>query len=142
MYITTPIINLNDLINYLNDVDHDFGIPISEKTSINSFAEKLLQFGKVFGVKENEELVSCIGFYCNDKINQTAHLPILSTRKMARGKGYAHILVNKMIEECKKCEMKTILCDSINPHAVNLYKSVGFTEFRSEGNKAFLKLEL
>ena len=141
MYIT-PIINLNDLISYLNDVDHDFGIPISEKITINYFAEKLLTFGKVFGVKENEEIVSCIGFYCNDNINRNAYLPILSTQKRARGKGYARILVNKMIEECKKCEMKTILCDSINPHAINLYKSIGFVQYNSEDNKVFLKLEL
>ncbi|MBR5281514.1 MAG: GNAT family N-acetyltransferase [Alistipes sp.] len=128
-----------DLINYLYEVDCDFGIPLSSKVSIASFANKLLAYGNVYVVKYNNEFVSCIGFYCNDTINQIAHLPILSTKTIARGKGFARLLINKMIDECTQRGMKCILCDSINPSAIAIYKSIGFFEYDKDGDKSFLK---
>lgn len=120
------IIDLQTFIKYLYDVDRDFGIPISEKNKIEIFASKLLTNGNVYVVEENCEIVACVGFYCNDVVNNNAYLPILSTKEIARGKGYARLLIHKMIEVCKNSEMKTIYCDSINPHAVALYRSFGF----------------
>lgn len=141
-YTIERLSDLDDLTNYLNEVNLDFGIPLSNKVSITSFAEKLLTYGNVFIVKENNKIASCIGFYSNDTVNYTAHLPILSTREWARGKGFARLLVNKMLEECEERGMKTILCDSINPHAIALYKSFGFIEYKKEGEKSFLMLNI
>lgn len=142
VYSIEKISDLKCLIDYLNDVNEDFGIPLSSKAPIVSFANKLLSFGNVFAIKFNNEIVSCIGFYCNDVINYTAHFTILSTKNSARGKGFARLLTNKMIEECKKNKMRKILCDSINPHAIALYKSVGFIEYKKDGNKIFLEYNI
>lgn len=141
-YTIEKLSSLQDLIHYLNDVDCDFGIPLSNKVSIKSFAEKLLTYGNVFVIKVNEEIASCVGFYSNDNVTHTAYLPILSTKGWARGKGYARLLIKKMLEVCKINNMKIILCDSINPHAIALYKSVGFVEYKAEGEKVFLKLNI
>lgn len=141
-YIVEQLLNLDDLIAYLNDVDSDFGVPLSNKVTITSFAEKLLINGKVFIVKKNNKIASCIGFYCNDIINYTAHLPILSTKEWARGNGFARILIKKMFEECERYKMKNILCDSVNPQAIALYKSLGFVEYKKEDNKSFLRFQM
>lgn len=138
-YEVKRLIDSQTFIKYLYDVDHDFGIPISEKNTIELFACKLLTNGNVYVVEENCEIVSCIGFYCNDVVNNNAYLPILSTKKIARGKGYARLLIHKMIEVCKNNDMKIIYCDSINPRAVALYKSIGFVEYDKIDNKTFLK---
>ena len=138
-YKLERLLNTNELCSYLCKVDSDFGVPLSSKVSIESFSEKLLTHGYVFVVKENNNIISCIGFYCNDYSNYTAYLPILSTTERARGKGLARLLVNRMIEECTKRGMKKILCDSINPHAIELYKSVGFIEYKRDEYKSFLK---
>lgn len=112
--------------NYLHEVDEDFEIPISSKTSMSDFCEKLLQSGNVYSVFEDEILVALIGFYCNDNVNRIAYFSFLSTRLGARKKGYARLLVKEMIEVCKESGMKEILCDSVNPNAVALYQSLGF----------------
>lgn len=141
-YAITKLSVLSDFIDYLHDVDNDFAIPLSRKVVIPSFAEKLLTFGNVFVVRYNSRIAACIGFYCNDFVGGVAHLPILSTKEWARGKGFARLLIKRMIEECKSNNMSIILCDSVNPHAIALYKSLGFIEYKKEGEKAFLKLQI
>lgn len=134
--------NHEDLHKYLNDVDKDFGTPLSSKTDLISFASKLIKYGHVYVIKEGYDIVAMIGFYSNDTINNNAYLPILSTKDRARGKGYARKLVSEMIDICKKDGMKTIFCDSINPIAISLYISLGFNEYKKEENKSYLKLKL
>ena len=134
--------NLGDLVNYLNDVDTDFGIPLSNKVSIDSFAEKLIKHGIVLVIRNNDEIISCIGFYCNDIIERFAYLPILSTKKSARGKGFARLLILQMLKECKAKKMRAVFCDSINSHAISLYKSIGFIEYKREGEKSFLEYRI
>lgn len=134
--------NQEDLYKYLNDVDNDFGIPLSFKIDLKSFALKLIKYGQVYVIKEDKHITAMIGFYCNDNINNNAYLPILSTKEIARGKGYARILINMMIDKCKNVGMKYIYCDSINPIAIALYKSLGFIEYKVEEEKSYLKLNL
>ena len=131
--------NSQDLIDYLNEVDCDFGIPLSHKVSIASFANKLLANGNVYVVRYNNKCVACIGFYCNDIVNRIAYCQILSTKTIVRGKGFARQLINVMIDKCRQSGMKQILVDSINPTAIALYKSIGFMEYDKDGNKSFLK---
>lgn len=116
------------LYGYLLEVDKDFGIPLSCKVDLASYASRLLSNGCVIAVKENEKLASIIGFYCNDHQQKTAHLPLLSTAKWARGKGYAGLLIREMIITCRNAGMHKICCDSVNPIAIHLYKSIGFKE--------------
>lgn len=132
----------NELKSYLNEVDRDFETPLSNKTDIATFSTKIIDNGKVYAVKENNKISAIICFYCNDYIENKAHLPILSTKKEARGKGYARLLINEMTKLCKEKEMKYIYCDSVNPIAISLYKSLGFIEYKKEKNKSYLKLNL
>ena len=50
--------------------------------------------------------------------------------------------INMMIDKCKNVGMKYIYCDSINPIAIALYKSLGFIEYKVEEEKSYLKLNL
>lgn len=136
------ITNKKELEDYLNEVDKDFNTPLSNKISISIFASKLVEYGKVFVIKENKETLAMISFYCNDTITHKAYLTILSTKERARGKGYARLLITKMISICKENKMQHIYCDSVNPIAISLYKSFGFTEYKKEENKSYLELNL
>lgn len=124
--------NLIELSNYLKEVEHDFGIPLNQKISICEYTLKLLKWGKVLGIAENGQTVATIAFYCNDTINKTAYLSLLTTKKIARGKGYAKILIREMISICSESNMDKICCDSVNPIAIKLYKSLGFKEIKKE----------
>ncbi|WP_300549007.1 GNAT family N-acetyltransferase [uncultured Bacteroides sp.] len=131
------------LVSYLHLVDKDFGIPLSQKQNLETYATKLLDKGIVTVVIENDEIVSCIGFYCNDVDNGIAYVSMLSTLSKTRGKGYAKLLIGEMIELCKKKRFKSIISSSINPVAISLYKSVGYEEIKKEivDNKECVTLE-
>lgn len=136
------------LLHYFQTVDNDFGISLSRKVDLKEYTSKLLKYGYVYAIMDEnrQDLLSCIVFYCNDMDTHIAYLPLLSTRAHARGKGYAKLLVNEMIQCCKQKGMYRIICDSVNPVAVKLYKSLGFTEYQVQRceqlTKTFLKLDL
>lgn len=129
------------LTAYLEEVDQDFGIPLSTKVGIPDYAGKILKNGRVYVIEEqSDEPLSLICFYCNDFRSHTAFLPILSTKKEARGKGYAKLLIQRMIADCREEHMVRICCDSINPVAVSLYKSLGFVETARETTGTYTKV--
>ena len=131
------------LLHYFQTVDNDFGISLSRKVDLKEYTSKLLKYGYVYAIMDEnrQDILSCIVFYCNDMDTHIAYLPLLSTRADARGKGYAKLLVNEMIQCCKQKGMCRIICDS-----VKLYKSLGFTEYQVQRceqlTKTFLKLDL
>lgn len=129
----------NILIDYLVDVDTEFTIPLSRKIDFLLFAEKILSKGNVYIVYEDGVYCAMICFYCNDIIESKAYLPILSTKAIARGRGYAKQLINTMIEVCRLHKMKFILCDSINPIAISIYKSLGFKTYQEECEGGLVK---
>lgn len=118
--------DLRLLEDYLKQVDTDFLIPISQKAVISVFAKKLLEFGHVVAIMEDNEIVAIVAYYRNDLQNNYAYLPILSTLKKVRGRGYARRMIEYMIDDCKGAGVKVIFCESVNPVAVKLYISCGF----------------
>lgn len=125
--LDNSLLSIERLVSYLQYVNNDFKISLDKKTTLVSFVEKLLRNGVVYmAIDENGTDSAMIGFYCNDEVDKVAHWSILSTKLQARGKGYATKLILKMIEECRVVGMQYIVCDSVNPIAVSLYKSMGF----------------
>ncbi len=134
-----PKVDERLLYNYLLKVDKDFGIPLSEKVRLDLYAIRLLANGNVLAVDEDGELVSVIAFYSNDDRYRIAHLPLLSTIEKARGKGYARLLISEMVKVCQQAGMLKICCNSVNPVAISLYKSMGFVVVSKEQDKGFEK---
>lgn len=129
-------------VQYLRTVDKDFEIPLSSKVDLEFYADKLLGSGYVLAVMESVQIVSVIGFYCNNQQTKVAHLPLLSSLKNVRGKGYAKLLIKNMIFVCKENGMNKIYCDSVNPVAIGLYKSMGFIEIKEENINSLSKIYL
>lgn len=134
------------LIDYLREVDHDFGTPLSSKVNLPEFAQKTLAYGHAFIAQEGGESVALVTLYCNDKVNAKAFLPILSVKDKFRGKGYARQLVNIVLNVSRLYEMHTVNVDSVNPIAIALYKSVGFKTVEVEKShgikKEFLQMTI
>ena len=134
------------LAQYLHEVDKDFGIPLSNKTDLDTYVIKLLENGVVLVFSKNGNINGIITGYCNDIENGNAIISLLSVRKQYRGLGISRQLVNAMIDTCRQAEMKRIHVDSINPVAVALYKSSGFQVNRVEMNngihKTYLEFQL
>lgn len=139
-------INRYKLTNYLYDVDKDFEAPLSSKVELAVYSLKLLIHGIVIVSMEDGEITALLAGYCNDIDNGNAIISLLSVRRDFRGKGLSRQLVKRMIAECKKTGMKKIYVDSVNPIAVAMYISEGFSidriESRSETTKSYLHFQL
>ena len=116
------------LIQYLNDVDNDFKIPLSKKINPTEYAIKLLTNGVVLVSVDNGQIRGLIAGYCNDIEKGKAVISILSVKKKFRGIGISRNLIKSMIETCKQVGMRYIHVDSVNPIAVSLYLSEGFVK--------------
>ena len=127
------------LVDYLKAVDEDFVMPLSSKVDLLELAQKTLEYGYAYIALENGNVVALVTFYCNDKANAKAFLPILSVKKEFRGKGYARKLVNIVIDVSRLHEMQMVCVDSINPVAIGLYKSVGFKTIRVDESHGIRK---
>ena len=122
----------NLLVSYLRAVDNDFHIPLSSKQNLEEYASKLLEHGIVIVVMDAEKIVSCRGFYCNNQTSGIAYGSMMSTLSIARGKGYARLLIDNMINICREKGFKSIISSSVNPIAISLYKTVGYKEIKEE----------
>lgn len=141
--------NQNDLtilVQYLNEVDGDFLIPLSKKTDLESFASKILTYGHAYMEKQNDEFIGLVTFYCNDVKNRNAYIPIVSIKEKARGRGLSKKLTYMAIETCRSYGMKKVFVDTVNPIAGILYRSLGFEVYKSEknelGSKEYFELTL
>lgn len=145
-YLNNTERDLSVFIAYLHEVDFDFGVPLSQKVNIETFARKMLLNGNVIVFEEQEQIWGLIGFYANDKVCGIANIPILSTKKIGRGKGIGRKLLDEAIRQCGILGMKSMQCDSINPIAVRLYESRNFNVIKNEivgdNLKSFLELKL
>ena len=120
--------DFNVVVDYLNKIEKDFPIPLSERVNIHEYAKKVLNKGVVLGIEYAGCLVSASLFYCNDTKHKIAYLTLLGTLCGYHGLGYAQDLLEATIEFCKKMKMD-YLCldvDIKNTKAISLYSKYGF----------------
>lgn len=131
------------LLSFLHLVDKDFEVPLSSKTDLSEYASKVLNFGCVLVFIEDNEIISCRIFYCNDLEKKIAYGSMMSTLPQGRGKGYAKLLIKEMIKICRYKGCKSVISSSVNPKAISIYKSIGYNviEEELEGDKKKVILE-
>ena len=131
--------NQKVLTQYLREVDKDFEIPLSNKTNLEIYATKLLDFGIVLVSLDCGHFNGILAGYCNDTNSGNATITILSVKKHSRGQGISHQLICKMIDSCREAGMRKILVDSVNPVAISSYLSSGFHIIKCESNDERIK---
>ncbi len=138
--------DIDSLLIFLRKIDREFATPLSQKTNLFDYCEKLLTKGIVIAVLEANEIVSCRAFYCNDANNGIAYGSMMGTLPKAQGKGFARFLIKEMMRICKQNGARCIISSSVNPKAISLYKSIGYKVIQEDiiGNvkKETLQLDL
>lgn len=138
--------NYTLLCDYLNNVDEDFPIPLSEKVNLNDFAKKIIDAGIGFYYLDGEKLAGVILFYANNKETLTSYVSVLSVDENYRKQGIAQKLLNECINYCKKLEFKHIelYTHKTNTGAIKLYEKNGFVKYddTSRPDDWFLRLDI
>lgn len=79
-------------------------------------------YGLHFGLFEEEKLISVISLFIE---NDTAQFRKFATEISEQGKGYGSILLNHIIEESIKNNIKTLWCNA-RMTALGFYEKFGF----------------
>ena len=142
--------NINDkdmVLKFIKEENESFPIPLSARTDINHYVEKFLTYGNTYVFVEKERIIALISFYANDFENYNAYLTLICVSKDYRKNSILKLgyqLMIKMIDECKKIKMKSILLetDNNNYHAQKFYERFGFIRINENNNMYRYELKL
>lgn len=119
---------IDALIMFINKIDKDFPIPVSEKVDIIEYVRKLSENGTIYIAEHEMEIIGLCAGYMNDLQNNKAYISILGVDSSFRKKGIAKELVNHFIDKAYNSNMKKLFLETHkeNISALNFYKKNGF----------------
>ncbi len=122
------------IYEFLKLVDKDFPVPLSEKTDLKEYADKLYNRGTVFTYEDKGRILAMVAGYIENSVDNLAYLAVLAALPETRGQGISKKLVTKFIEKSKEKELKAVHLYAVreNIPAMNLYKGLGFEELHLE----------
>lgn len=88
----------------------------------------MLDRATICATEENGEIVSLVAGYTKTPQNNWVFVPLVGTKKSARGKGYARKEVLEIIRESYTAEAVHLYAVRNNMPALKLYESIGFVE--------------
>jgi ribosomal protein S18 acetylase RimI-like enzyme len=134
---------LDELIEYLKEVDYDFNPSLSSRKDLVKYAKKIYENSLILSRRQNNRIIALLACYCN---NEDAYLSIISVKKDFTGRGYFRNLMNDLIdylrtEDFQKLELEV---NKKNDKAYNAYIRMGFKYKKesSEPNHLILSYQL
>ena len=125
-------VDLALLSEFVKFVDKDFVPPLVGRVDIDLWIEKVYDKGSIVLAEYGDVYVGCLLFYANDVESRTGYIAYLAVESQYRRLGIA----KKMLECCfnisRASSMSSISAYTNNPHALSLYKRMGFVEKSSK----------
>ncbi len=118
------------LLALLRELDPYFPIPLSRKTDLALYADKLLAQGTACCAWEAERPVGLLGFYANDLQTRTAYFSVLGILPSHQRRGIARQLMEQGLAHCRRAGMTRccLYTHQTNRGAIALYRGLGFSE--------------
>ena len=118
---------------FLNAVEQDFPVPLSEKVDLKEYAQKLFDHATIFCAYENGVIASMVAGYTRNLTDDLAFVSIMATRKEYRGQGLASKQLGKFLEESRNVGVKGVHVYAVesNLPAVATYKKHGFERYEA-----------
>lgn len=137
-------IEKNKITQFILKMDNEFPTPISEKTDIQKFVNKLLAYGYINCALDKNEIVGIVGGYANNDETKLAYESILVVDPKSRGNKISISLMDNLLKNAMLNNMKGIevFTHETNLEAIGLYKKLGFTSLglNEEGDFHFIKM--
>lgn len=128
-------ITYTELYDFLKRVDNGFHTPISKSVGLDQYATKVIGSAHIEYVKRGGKIVGVCICYCNNLDTGVAYISLLGVDKEYRGQKLAKELVLKTISYARGKGFMSIGVHSVNPIAIHLYESIGFTTTDVSGKK-------
>jgi len=118
------------LYDFLESVNTDFPIPLSQKISLREYAEKIIEFGEIVVALEKNTLKGLAIGYTENLKGNSAYISVVGVKKEFRGSGIGKKVVQKFIEICRQKKIKSVnlYTHKSNKAAIKMYKALGFKE--------------
>lgn len=135
-------INHDELVCLLKELGDLLPDPLSDRIDLRAYADKLIQFADLEFAIADHQPIGIVALYANDLINFVSHIPLVSLKKEYHQQGIGKRMMLNAILFAKNKGMKRLWLHvhQENTHAINFYKSLGF--FQTETNGQKLKFEI
>jgi ribosomal protein S18 acetylase RimI-like enzyme len=130
--------SMRRLLALIRDLDPTYVPPISSRTDLRTYCEKLIRRAEVFiledpGTEPGREPNADIGFvafYANDRHGGSAFVSSIGIRPQHRRKGIGAALLDAAVEVCRERGMRRVLLEVAdrNTRARGFYRKYGFTD--------------
>ena len=137
-------VRMNEILKYLHEHDNDFPIPLSHKTNLKQYLNKMIRLGKSVICVDQNQIVGLIFYYDNNTQERKAFISLVSVDKNYRCKGIATHLIEEVLSLLKKQQFK--ICEvpthETNELAIHLYGLLGFCQtenIRKDGTIILVK---
>lgn len=127
--------SVEQLCEFLLQVDRSFPVPLSEKQDLKSYARKLQEKATVCAFCENGKLLSMVAGYTDDLTDNLAYVAVVATLESARGRGLASAMMKDFLSVCahKKVRAVHLYAVPTNMGAMKMYRKLGFGLWEMEG---------
>lgn len=117
------------LEGFLEEVDRDFPVPLSDRVRLGEYVGKLLGNGVVLGALLGGGLVGVAAGYANDAASASAYLSVVAASRRARRSGVGRALLAAFEGEARASSMRFVRLETSrdNLPARALYEGAGYT---------------
>lgn len=124
----------DSLLNFLNEVDALFPIPLSQKCNLSDYCHKILDNGIFIVASFQNRIVGLLGGYVNDFVTQSAYISLVAVLPEFQNQSIAKKLICTFIETCREKKMKRIFLNTHikNYTAQHMYEKLGFAPAKSK----------
>lgn len=121
-----------DLFPFLQEVDRSFPVPLSDKTPLTDYTNKLRQHASAAVVMQGDAIASAVFAYLEDTTCHMGYITMVATSEAYRGKGYAGAALDAMCQLASSKGLHGIhlYTDARNIAAQAMYDSHGFVQER------------
>lgn len=123
---------LEQIEEFLNAVDKDFPVALSQKTDLKEYAKKLYENATICCECQNGVIAAMVAGYTKNLSENLAFVSIMATRKECRGQGRASKQLAKFLQECQKVGANGVHVYAVesNLPAVATYQKLGFERYQ------------
>lgn len=125
---------MNDLVKlleFLQQVDTLFPIPLSTKHDLGEFAKKLCDKATMCTAIEDGNIVALLAGYTDNVENNLGYISIVATLPQAQGKGYGTSLIREFIDIARTKGLRAVHLYAVreNIPAMRMYNKLGFEDY-------------
>jgi N-acetylglutamate synthase-like GNAT family acetyltransferase len=120
-----------DILKFLQKVDKEFRPALSEKTSLEEYADKVCSLAELVIAEDDRGVYGLTVIYCNDKTDCRAHIALVGVVPEYQGKGIGRMIIDTLEQDEFFLRAKRVYIHSAM-NAIKFYQKMGYDHVNGE----------